>query len=167
MIYPKNGYSLGFTLRGADKQAFSDVTFFQAHAHAKYIHSLTDNSRLIFSGTLGYTAIDDINQLHPALQYFAGGAQSLRGYQYRSLGPGRYLVVGSSAIEQRIYQQWFVSGFYDIGNVFDQRPIRMLHDIGVGIVRVTALGPIRIGIALPLTGESKKPRFVFSMGPDL
>lgn len=167
VVYPHNGYSIDFMTRGGSKDFLSDVDFVQAQVKGKYIRSITSNTRLLLSGTLGITSISDINKLHPTLQYFAGGTQSLRGYKYHSLGPGRYLVVGSGEVQQRIYKQWFLSGFYDVGNVYNNRPIKILHDAGLGIVRVTALGPIRIGVAKPLSGDNKGLRLIFSMGPDL
>ncbi len=76
--------------------------------------SPTDDSRVILRTDLGYTAVHDFNDLPLSLRFYAGGSQSVRGYEYQALGlpdGGRYLVVGSAEYQHQIYGNWNAAVF--------------------------------------------------------
>jgi translocation and assembly module TamA len=169
LLFPKQGYRGIFTVLGASKSALSDTDFVQFVAEGKYITSISDTTRLLFRGTGGYTFVNNVDNLPPTLQFFTGGAQSVRGYTYQSLGPGKILVIGSAEIQQEIIPKWHLAVFYDVGNAFNNRPATLRNSWGIGIVRETPVGPLRASIAQRLDGNTGRNslRFVFSMGPDL
>jgi translocation and assembly module TamA len=49
--------------------------------------------------------------------------------------------------------------------------MRLNHDVGLGLMWVSPIGPIKIGVAQRLDDrfnrQGKSPKFVLSMGPDL
>ena len=112
----------------------------------KYIFSPTDDSRILLRTDLGYTVVHDFNDLPLSLRFFAGGTQSVRGYEYQSLGVpdgGRYLAVGSVEYQHLIIGNWSAAAFWDEGNAFDNFNQGLDRGVGVGIVYKTPIGQIR------------------------
>ena len=150
------------------------MSFLQARLDAKYIHKLLPSNRIILRSSLGATAINNVRNLPLSLQFLAGGTQSVRGYSYQSLGPGKFLFVGSIEFQQTIYREWGAAVYFDFGNALDHLQSN-LNDfakdlkpsVGFGIVRSSPIGPIQIGIAKGLDHRTRPYRLVFSMGPDL
>ena len=76
---------------------------------------------------IGGSATNGYNSVPPSLRFFAGGDQSVRGYDYRSLAPrnannevvgGRYLLAGSLEYAWRWLPSWRPAAFIDVGNAF-------------------------------------------------
>jgi len=95
-------------------------------------------------------------------RFYAGGGGSVRGYAYQSIGPrdaqgrpdgGSSLVEGSVELRQRVSGALGMVAFIDAGSVgqtetpsFDE--VRM--GAGLGVRYATAIGPLRLDIAIPL-----------------
>lgn len=145
--------------------------FVQGELQAKFITTLDKKNRFIFRSDLGYTAVRDINLFPLSLRFFAGGAQSVRGYTYQSLGPGRYLVVGSAEYQYEFCHNWGSAIFFDAGNAFNNSAWKLHKSAGLGIVWHSPMGPFELSIARVLTNPSpkflKSFRIQFVMGPDL
>jgi translocation and assembly module TamA len=112
----------------------------------------------------------------PSLRFFAGGDQSVRGYDYQSLAPedrsgrrtgGRYLAAGSLEYQYGIAEQWRLASFVDRGNSFDSldQP-ELKRAVGLGVRWISPVGPIRIDLARALD-DGGGLRLHFSMGPEL
>jgi translocation and assembly module TamA len=104
----------------------------------------------------------------PALLHFSGGADSVRGHPFQSLGipagtataGGRSLFLATAELRARLTDSWALAGFYDFGLV-DAASVpgtgsRSHAGAGIG-VRYTAggFGPIRLDLALPLAGDTE------------
>jgi len=110
------------------------------------------------------------------LRFFAGGDQSVRGYDYQSLSPensqgdkigGQYLFAASVEYQYSFAERWRLAGFYDQGNTFNSLSTPSLKSaVGVGVRWVSPVGPLRLDLAHPLDGEGGV-RLHFSMGPEL
>ncbi len=99
------------------------------------------------------------------VRFYAGGGGSVRGYGYQTLGPrvnntpvgGSSFVVGSAEVRARWSETVGGVAFVDAGNVYDDSfPARvdsMYVGAGVGARYYTAIGPIRLDVAVPLNGE--------------
>lgn len=178
-LYPTEGYRWQLLVQGAEESLGSDIRFAQSRLDAKWLHGFIDKQRLILRANIGYTAIReaDFEELPTSLRYAAGGDQSVRGYDYNSLGPkneedenlgGRYLLVGSAEYDYQLRDKWLVAGFVDTGNAFDELDgYELKTGVGLGLRWLSPVGPIRIDLAHPLDDESKSFRLHFSMGPEL
>lgn len=166
MIYPRLGAMLNLTLQGASQNLFSRTDFFQGEIKGKYIFSPTDASRVILRGDLGYTVVENLNQLPLSLRYFAGGLGSVRGYPYNTLGPGKYLQVGSAEIQHRIIGNWSGALFYDVGNASDTFNGEFKRGEGAGIVYRSLIGPIQLYVGRAMSKPGKPYSIEFSIGPD-
>jgi translocation and assembly module TamA len=154
----------------------SDFAFFQTHASGKLIHSLGD-MRVLLRGEAAWT-VAKLDDLPASLRFFAGGDQSVRGFGYKSLGPltpqgevtgGRQLLVGSAEVDYPIADQWRLAAFIDAGNAFDDFKNRepLPKSVGIGLRRITPIGPVRVDLAHPILGGSSDLRLHITLGPDL
>jgi translocation and assembly module TamA len=86
-LYPRNGIGGSLELRGGVEGAGSDADFAQLHARASWFRGLGARDRLIVRGELGHTFTDALVEMPPSLRFYAGGDRSIRGYNYREVGP--------------------------------------------------------------------------------
>jgi len=161
-----NGHRFGITLK-AGRGISNDIRFIQALMQGKYIKTITPPSRIVLRGELGYTIARDNTALPASDRFYAGGTQSVRGYGYYSLGPGRYLTVGSAEYQHRIVGKLYGAVFYDVGNAVDHISVRLKQSAGVGLVYMSPIGPIEITLAQTINKDSNAKRIEFIMGPDL
>lgn len=175
-ISPLDGLRFDIEFRGASDKFLSDLSFLQLQGGVKTISSLGKNHRIIARGRLGTTMTDKFNQLPTSVRFFAGGAQSVRGYSYKSLGPvdingnvigGRHLMIGSLEFEQKINKKWSTALFYDAGNAYDQVDDKLEHGAGFGFRWKSPIGPVRFDFASALTQPNKPWRLHINIGPDL
>ena len=172
------GARLQLDLKGAQEGLLSDVSFVQGQADAKLITPLPlgEGLRLIGRGTLGAIYTEDFQRLPPSIRFFAGGDQSVRGYDYNRLGPrdasgevigGRYLVVGSLELERHIRGNWRAALFYDVGNALDGWNDPLKQGAGAGLRWETPIGLVRLDLASALSEDGNPWRLHLTVGPDL
>lgn len=175
-IYAVDGLRFDLDLRGASEALVSDTDFAQLLGSIKFISSLDSKNRFITRGTLGSTWTNEFNKLPTSVRFFAGGAQSVRGYSYESLGPvdangevigGKYLLEGSIEFEHSFKELWSVAVFYDAGNAVDNLNDDMAKGAGFGFRWKSPVGPVRIDFANALSVDSKPWRVHITVGPDL
>ena len=109
-------------------------------------------------------------------RFYAGGDQSVRGYQFEELGPtnsagkvegGRNLVVGSLELDRWITERWGAAVFADIGNAIDGFGDPLRTGVGIGLRLRTPIGPVRLDLARGLDNPDADFRIHLSLGPDL
>lgn len=183
-VFPRNGYNVTLMARGAAEQLLSSTSFAQTELSAKYILSPSEKTRIVTRGNLGLTATDDVEKIPLSLQFFAGGADSVRGYDYQELGPGKYLLVGSLEFQYEVKKNWFAAVFTDAGNAVNSfsnpednvvgrnEPSIDLSDtlkysIGIGALWASPVGPMEITLAQPMSDPDKSPMIQFTMGANL
>ena len=171
-----NGLRATIELVGADENVFSDATFVKLRAAGKAIISPFKQWRIIARGSFGTTIVDSIDSIPPSLRFYAGGEKSVRGYQYRSLGPrdssdtvigGRYLLTGGIECERQFTKLWRGAIFYDVGNAMDDIEVDLAHGVGAGIGLVLPFGQARLDFAYPLNDEGEAQYVYLSVGADL
>lgn len=172
---PNRGYSLQFDVRGAKEGILSDTDFTYASAMAKGLYTLPGGHRVLGRVQAGGIATTDFDAIPPSLRFFAGGDQSVRGYDYQTLSPedsngkkvgGRYLLVGSAEYQFPITEKWRLAAFVDRGNAMDSLNAAMKSGAGLGVRWVSPVGPIRLDLAKALDDPGGY-RIHFSMGPEL
>lgn len=176
-IDPHNGYRLQFDLRGAKDGLVSDTNLLHGNVLLKGLTTLGQNHRLLGRVQFGGSATNGYKQnVPPSLRFFAGGDQSVRGYDYQSLSPknsdgdrigGRYLVAGSVEYQYSVADKWRVATFIDQGNSFNSLELPSLKTgVGIGVRWVSPVGPLRLDLAHALDDDGGI-RLHFSMGPEL
>lgn len=165
-----NGYRTLFNIQAGESTDFNNY-FLQGEFQGKFIKSLGKRQRIILRTDIGGTAVKNIATFPLSLRYFAGGATSIRGFSFQSIGPGRYLMVGSAEYQFRVYKKWYAAAFYDAGDAFNHTLKGINQSSGLGILYRSPLGPLEFTISRPLNYSNpnffKGLRFQFVMGPDL
>ena len=179
IAYPLRGWTLLARVSGSPQTLGSDLSFEQFYLRGKYIYPFS-GGRFLLRTEFGATDIGDVNLLPASLRFFAGGDNSVRGYDYKSLGPtgidkktgkeiiigGNNLLVNSIEYDYRFKPNWAAAVFYDVGNAADDLHLSFKSGVGVGIRFISPIGPIRLDIARGLD-DPKGWNFHISMGPDL
>ncbi|MEL6300392.1 MAG: autotransporter assembly complex family protein [Pseudomonadota bacterium] len=172
---PRSGYATDFNFRTASESAFSTTSFFQAYVRQTYLRPVGDNGRLKFRGELGYTWRDDFDALPPEIRFFAGGDNSVRGYDFETIGPsdsegrvigGSRLAVGSIEYEFDFTATFGVAAFFDVGSAFDGGAPEWQRGTGLGVVWRSPVGPLRAYLGHALDGE-RGVRLHVNFGSDL
>jgi translocation and assembly module TamA len=176
-IYTLKGYRLGLDVRGAVEGVVSGISFLQAVTRAKIIHALGKRGRVIARGEFGGTMVSDFKQLPASLRFFAGGDNSVRGFDYQALGPkdsegnvigGRYKLTGSLEYEYRFLEKWSGAVFTDIGNAFNSlNHYELEYSVGAGIHWLSPVGLIRVDVAAGISRDDVPIRLHIVVGPDL
>ena len=159
-LFPRAGYSGTLTLRGGVEGAGSEASFGQVHARAHWYLGMGDSDRLILRGELGRTETDALVDMPPSLRFYAGGDGSIRGYDWREVGPrvvdadedsfalGARHVFTASAEYEHYFRggPWGVAAFVDTGSAYDGSP-ELRTGVGLGLRWQTPVGPLRLDVA--------------------
>jgi len=176
-IDPHNGYRLQFDVQAAKEGLVSDTNLLHGNVLLKGLTTLGHNHRFLGRVQFGGSATNGYkNNIPPSLRFFAGGDQSVRGYDYQTLSPknsdgdrigGRYLVAGSVEYQYSLTEKWRLATFVDQGNSFNNLELPSLKTgVGFGVRWVSPVGPLRLDLAKALDDDGGI-RLHFSMGPEL
>lgn len=177
--YPLSGWSFLGRISGSPSSLGSDTSFIQFYTRIKGIYGIGPG-RLLLRAEGGMTEVSEFNDLPVSQRFFAGGDASVRGYDYKSIGPqelseedgelvvvgGNHLLTTSVEYDYRIMNNWAIAAFMDQGNAFDQSDFDFKRSVGVGIRWISPIGPVRVDFARALD-DHEGWRLHLSMGPDL
>jgi len=177
-LYPEHGLDLSFETRGATEALVSETSFIRTSLHAHYLQALAFGFRSFIRGDLGAMWVDQFRSLPPSERFFAGGDNSIRGYDFQELGPvnafgkvigGRYLGIVSFELEKHLTGNWGVAAFVDTGNAFGGpgNNTGLKTGAGLGLRWRSPVGPVRVDLAHPLDDDDTLVRFHIRIGPDL
>ena len=157
----------------------SSLNLIQAKAQASAYYSLDEDSNYILAGRLAVGSLSGASLVDiPAnRRFFAGGGGSVRGFSYKSLSPlgpfgipigGRSLVEGSLEARLKITDTIGIVPFVDAGNAGASSIPDFKNGIrvaaGLGLRYFTAIGPIRLDVAMPLNRKNEDPRYGIYVG---
>lgn len=153
---PRRGDIL--TLRvgaGLARSGISDTFLYSYSRYLRYFE-LGRRDQLILRGEAGHTVADDIERVPNEFLFRAGGAGSVRGYPYQSLGAktgsatlgSRSLVVGSAEYVHWFGSEWGGAVFYEVGDADDRLlDVTWAKGYGVGARWKTIAGPLALDLA--------------------
>ncbi len=135
---------------------------------------------LALRGAVGSLLDDNPQDLPASVRFYAGGAGSVRGYAYQSLGEqdskenplgGASLVEMNAELRLNITKNIGLVAFLDGGNVYTKAMPEFDKEIqwgaGLGLRYHTPIGPLRLDVALPVNPrpqDSTSPFFYLSIG---
>ena len=176
LVRPREGFRLSYGV----SVGVGDVELVQADFRGKWVTATPWDARVILRGRAGVTLEDgEFDRVPLSLRFFSGGDNSVRGYDYESLGPrnisgqlvgGNRVFEASVEYEHPITESWSVATFVDTGNAFLGSDFNMRTGAGIGARWFTPIGPVRLDVAWPVdaaAGEDSGPRLHISLGPDL
>jgi translocation and assembly module TamA len=175
-VDPRDGWTFSAQVSAAAKGLGSDRSFLRLYGRAMRFWSMPRESSLaggVLVGILegGWVIANSSDNIPSENLFRAGGAQSLRGYDFLSLGVregdaivgGRVLGIGSLEYQHPITGNWYGAAFYDVGNAADSwNGFRVVHGMGVGVRWRSPIGPVNVDLAY---GDAERAyRLHFSVG---
>ncbi len=160
-IFPRAGIGGSLLLRGGVEGVGSDASFGQIHMRASWFRGIGEANRLIVRGELGHTFTDEIVAMPPSLRFYAGGDRSIRGYDWREVGPripardgrkayalgAKNLVTASVEFERYFTDTIGAAVFVDSGDAFDGSSPEWRTGVGIGARYKSPVGPLKLDIA--------------------
>jgi translocation and assembly module TamA len=175
LISPVRGWRLRGELRGSVTALGAPGDFVRFMGLASMVRPLGEKWRLSLRTEIGASAVDGFAGLPASQRFYAGGDQSVRGYDYHDLSPrdsagnrvgGRNLVFASIEVQRRITKLLSGAAFVDAGNAFDEWGDPLEASAGLGLHIHTPVGRVRIDVARSIS-ESRSPRLHLSVRSDL
>lgn len=133
-------------------------------------------SVLALRALVGMVSGAGVFAMPPDQRFYAGGSGTIRGFRYQSLGRrfasgrpmgGNAVDVATVEFRQRIGKSWGAAAFIDAGQI-NQSGIPFTGALavgaGAGVRYYTAIGPLRVDVAVPLTRERKADAFELYIG---
>ena len=174
---PYSGKSFVLNIEAANDSLLSDASFVRAVGHARWITS--HKQHRVYSGIqLGGIYLYDSSKLSDipsSLRFFAGGDQSIRGYDYKSLSPqddngeltgGQYLGLARLEYTYRFHPAWRAALFLDGGSAFNRLDDSFYYGPGFGLHWLSPIGAIRFDIGFAAS-EENAVRLHINLGPEL
>lgn len=176
---PTQGFRQQYSLEAGAKNAGTDTNMAILKASVGAIRSFGEwnNNQVIGRLETGYLWADDFYDVPYKLRFFAGGDQSIRGYDYNSLSPlskngflegGQILAVTNLEYNYQFKPGWRAAVFTDIGNAYDKdfkTPTKA--GVGMGIRWASPVGMVRVDLAAGVTEKNMPVRLYFFIGPPL
>jgi translocation and assembly module TamA len=140
---------------GLQRSGINDTFLYGYGRYTRYFE-LGKRDQLILRGEVGHTQADNIDRVPNDFLFRAGGAGSVRGYAYQSLGAktgsatlgSRSLVTGSAEAVHWFTNEWGSAAFYDVGDADDDLlNVKWAKGYGVGARWKTIAGPLALDTA--------------------
>lgn len=159
-----------------------DLNYYKVSYHQKWFYPITEDLTLMLNGEVGYGDGYTGKSLPFFKNFFAGGNNSIRGYDLNSLGPRDDTVVpsGTSSTTSRLFavgaskravgnielmypvpfmkddRSLRLSAFLDGGTVFNNfNELNNLvrYSAGIALTWISPMGPLKISVAEPLNDK--------------
>lgn len=177
-INPTSGYRQYYGIEAGSESVLSDTDLAIVRAGVSGIYSFGEDNKhqVLGSFNTGYIWADDFYEVPYKLRFFAGGDQSIRGYDYESLSPlengyltgGQVLAVGSAEYNYEFRPGFRGALFTDVGNAYDKDfKTDTKVGVGVGIRWASPVGVVRVDVAAGVTEDSIPVRLHFFIGSPL
>ena len=175
---PTRGFRQYYALEAGSESLLSDtdMAILRAGVSGLYSFGADDKHQVLGSLNTGYIWADDFYEVPYKLRFFAGGDQSIRGYDYESLSPiekgyltgGQILAVGSAEYNYEFRPGFRGAVFTDVGNAYDKDfETDTKVGVGVGIRWASPVGVVRVDVAAGVTEDSIPVRLHLFIGSPL
>lgn len=168
----------------------NDLNYYKLSSRSELLRPLTKNLGLLLQSTVSIgDGFGGTTELPFFENYFAGGVNSVRGYEANSLGPreprglsgrldaigGAFELTGSAQVILPVpfvenSNSLRISGFFDFGNIYstfsDFEASELRYSAGVAMLWLSPLGPLTFSLGRALNEEvgDQTEVFQFSLG---
>lgn len=165
--YPRWAWSLYGDLRGSPG-LISTTDYIRSYLKGRVYLPVFEEGRVIARGEMGLANVGDYVNYPSSLRFYAGGNDSVRGYDWKSLGPkdvegnvigGKQVVTASLEYDHRVAEQWLAAGFVDAGNAFNDTLDHIFIGAGFGARWLSPVGTVRLDFAWPMNKEDESTSF--------
>ncbi|AWL12859.1 Translocation and assembly module TamA [Saliniradius amylolyticus] len=182
---PSSGFQQNYQIQATDESLGASDSLIQLVADWKWVKRWQAH-RLVLRARAGINlkSNDNPRSVAPSLRFFAGGDNSLRGFDYHSLGPsitvtdpengdqqnlvvgGNRLLTGTLEYQYYLSESWRVPLFTDAGNAFNNEDMDVIQSVGSGIHWLSPVGPIRFEFGYGISEDDPPWRLHISMGAE-
>jgi translocation and assembly module TamA len=141
-------------------------------------YALDDRRRMVIAarGAIGTIVGASLPDIPPDRRFYLGGGGSIRGYDYRSVGPkidgnvvgGLSFWDSSLEFRYRVTNTIGIVPFVDAGAAYEDSLPDFSEGVqvgaGIGLRYYTSLGPIRLDVAVPINPRDDEPSVAFYVG---
>lgn len=155
-IYVRNGYASEMRLGGGTRHALSERDFIRSYARHMHWWPIGARDTLHLRAEVGYTLASSRNGLPQEYLFRAGGIQSIRGYDFLSLGVregnaivgGRTMATGTLEYVRWFTDNWGAAAFTDVGDATDRwQDFKLGLGYGGGVRWRSPAGPFALDLA--------------------
>ena len=166
LLSPLYGYNILFVAAAGSKLIGSRTNFSQYDLSLRGIAAVPKTGvRILGRMSFGAIKAADLVKIPLSMQFYAGGANSIRGYPYNSIGPGRRIFTASFEVQCKLIDNLYVAGFVDIGNVSDNLfKDKLKVGIGPSLVYMSPVGSVNLSFAKPLLSGNADWLVQFNIG---
>lgn len=175
---PTRGFRQFYQLELGSSSLLTDTDMAILRGGWRFIYSFgdNDNHQLVGRADTSTIVTENFEDVPYNLRFFAGGDQSIRGYDYKSLSTekngyligGQNLAVGSLEYNYQFIPKWRGAVFVDAGNAFDKNfndPVKV--GTGIGVRWSSPVGPVRVDVSAGVSEKEIPIRLHFFIGPQL
>ena len=178
VLEPTRGINASITLTPTEPMVGDHSPFLIAQASAATYLAVEPAARGVVAVRVQIGSIQGASQfgVPPDQRFYAGGAGTVRGYTYQTIGPlfpnrtpegGLAFDVANLEFRQHVWGHFGVAPFVDAGQVSaTSAPFTgtLRVGVGLGVLYYTGIGPIRVDIAFPTTHAPGSGGFALYVG---
>jgi translocation and assembly module TamA len=175
-VFPTKGYNIKLELQGGHEKVASTQNIVTGKLALKHLQPL-GKGQVLSRFDIGHVATDNFDFLPMDMRFFAGGRNTVRGYDFESLGEfnssgynigAKNLLAASLEYNHPVKEKWSAAAFIDAGNAFDDwgDDDLLKYGVGVGARWKSPIGPVKVDLAWP-TDNLGDPHLHLSIGPEL
>ncbi|MCD6293368.1 MAG: BamA/TamA family outer membrane protein [Deltaproteobacteria bacterium] len=165
ILNPIQGYHLSLAMAPYQDISRSDIHFFRYVLGGSTYYNFNRGNWIVVAVQAAFGQIFSIdhNKMPADLRFYPGGGGSVRGYGYQMAGPlkgntplgGLAMLTGSLELRFKVTEAIGIVPFVDAGTAYldtvpDFSEQDMLYGVGLGLRYYTAIGPVRLDVAVPL-----------------
>ncbi len=182
LLNPIQGYELSLTMAPYQDVVNRDTRFFRYLLSGSTYYNFNSGDKVVVAVRAAFGQVFGIShdEMPADLRFYAGGGGSVRGYAYQLAGPvqgdvplgGLSVLTFSLELRFKVTDSIGLVPFLDGGTAFlDRVPDfgsqDILYGAGLGLRYYTAIGPIRLDVAVPVNkrkGVDDSFQFYVSIG---
>jgi translocation and assembly module TamA len=155
-LFPRDGSVTEVRIGGGSRQLLSDQDFLRTYVRHQFWQPIGKRDVLYLRGEAGYTFADSRFGIPQEYLFRAGGIQSVRGYDFNSLGVqegqaivgGRVMTTGTIEYNHWLTHEWGAAIFTDVGGAADSlHRLDLSVGYGGGIRWRSPVGPLALDLA--------------------
>lgn len=155
-LHIRRGDVTEIRIGGGTKFLLSDQDFIRTHIRQQSWWPIGSRDVFFIRGEIGYTLASSRFGIPQEYLFRAGGIQSIRGYDFKSIGVqegdaivgGRTMATATAEYTHWLTHQWGAAVFTDVGSAADNwQKMHMFLGYGAGVRWRSPAGPIAIDLA--------------------